>query len=185
MDTEAKLKETIRKVLDGDKSAFREVVAEYGPGIRAFLATRINDSNTVEDLAQETFIGAYESLGQFDPDASFAAWLKGIARNKYRMQMRRAHYRRNALEEYRARALERTEAENIGVIEDVDSPLVEKLRRCLEDLPERLKEVINERYFERVRVKDIARRSGSSVSAVSSLLFRGRKQLETCIERTP
>jgi len=171
-------------VLNGDKEAFRGIVAEYGQGIRAFLAARTDDPSVVDDLAQETFIAAYESLGTFDRDANLGAWLRGIANNKYRMHLRHASRQRNLLERYRREAVAVCLSENPEVLDDMDSALVEKLRKCLEELPDRLREVVHGRYFEKTRVNEIAGRMDTSVSAVSSLLFRGRKQLETCIERT-
>jgi DNA-directed RNA polymerase specialized sigma24 family protein len=44
--------------------------------------------------------------------------------------------------------------------------------------------VLRARYFERASVTAIAGRQRSSVSAISSLLFRGRKELEACMTRS-
>ena len=79
-----------------------------------------------------------------------------------------------------ARLLE-SEPENLFADEDNEDTL-DQLHNCLNKLPERLKSAIQARYYKQEKVLDIGEKLGISASAVSSLLFRGRKQLETCME---
>ena len=76
------MKELVKRVLAGDRDAYRDVVKEYGPVVRACLASHLTSAQTVEDLAQETFIAAYEHLKEFDVQRDFGPWIKTIARNK-------------------------------------------------------------------------------------------------------
>ncbi len=180
---EPRMKDILQKVLAGDRDAYRAVVKEFGPVIRAFLAAHLSSPDVVEDLAQETFIAAYEHLGDFRLDQDFGPWLKGIARNKLLMHLRRAYQHGEALEKLKAQAAEEMFEEVARAQSSDDGQVVDRLRRCFEKLPQRLMGVLRARYFDRESVTSIAGRQGTSVSAISSLLFRGRKELQACLGR--
>ena len=175
------MKELVKRVLAGDRDAYRDVVKEYGPVVRACLASHLTSAQTVEDLAQETFIAAYEHLKEFDVQRDFGPWIKTIARNKALSHLRRVQLHGVALEKLKAQAAERVFDEIAGA--DDASGALDRLRSCLEKLPRRLMDILRARYFDRQTVNGIAVRQGTSAGAVSSLLFRARKDLHGCMER--
>jgi RNA polymerase sigma-70 factor (ECF subfamily) len=178
------MREIIQKVLGGERDAYRVVVKEYGAVVRAMLAAHLSSSDAVEDLAQEAFIAAYEHLGEFDLEKDFGAWLKGIARNKLLMYLRRLYQHGEAIEKLKAAAAQEV-CEEIGRVCERDGQrTIERLRSCFEKLPERLADALRARYFEQLAVTAIAGRNRTSATAVSSLLFRGRKELQACMERS-
>ncbi len=73
-----------------DHAAFGSLVVRHQSAVRQFLRhlTR-GDATLADDLAQETFIQAYRSLGRYRGDASFPTWLLGIAHNHWRNARRR------------------------------------------------------------------------------------------------
>jgi RNA polymerase sigma-70 factor (ECF subfamily) len=168
--------------LAGDKDAIRDVIWEYGPGVRLFLAGHLFDPDSVDDLAQETFIAAYESLERFDPEADLGLWLKGIARNRLLMYLRRVSQQGKALEKLKAQVLQEVFPDVSRIQETDGGDTLDRLRECLGKLPEHARKVIEARHLKREKVSAIARRLETTVEAISSLLFRGRKQLEACIE---
>lgn len=178
------MKDVIQKVLKGDRDAYRGIVRECGPAIRAFLAAHLSQPDLVDDLAQETFIAAFENLSRFELDSDLGSWLKGIARNKMLMHLRRRYQHGEALERLKAEAAEKVFEETCRLQEGDGAQTVDQLRHCLEKLPPRLLTVVRARYFERERVTSIASKLKTSATAISSLLFRGRKELETCLERS-
>ena len=178
------MKEILSKVLAGDRDAYRAVVKEYGAVVRACLAGHLSSPDVVEDLAQETFIAAYEHLGEFDLDQEFGPWVKGIARNKMLMHLRRTYQHGQALEKLKARAAQEVFEEVAKLQSADDGQAVDRLRRCIEKLPQRILGVLRARYFDRESVAAIAGKFGTSVSAISSLLFRGRKELQVCMGRS-
>jgi RNA polymerase sigma-70 factor (ECF subfamily) len=173
----------VRQVLAGDRQAFRAVIEEYGPCVRAFIAAHLADAHTIDDLAQETFIAAFEGLAGFRPDGDFKAWIKGIARNKVLMHLRRAELHGSAMERFQARAAGAVTAELRRRAEPDRPDAVDRLRSCLDKLPGELRGIISARYYSREPVQAIAGRLGKSPAAVSSLLFRGRQLLASCIGR--
>jgi len=178
------MKETIQKVLDGDRDAYRAIVKEYGSVVRALLAGHLTSADLVEDLAQETFIAAYEHLGDFKIDQDFGPWVKGIARNKLLMHLRRTYQHGEALVKLKAKAAQEM-LEDVTRLQSRDAnDAVDRLKACFQGLPERMLGVLRARYFERESVTTIAGKLGTSVSAISSLLFRGRKELQACLGRS-
>ncbi|HEY2952606.1 MAG TPA: sigma-70 family RNA polymerase sigma factor [Verrucomicrobiae bacterium] len=73
-----------------DDHAFGELVRRYQSPVRAFLARMTQgDSHLADDLAQETFLKAWQKLRTFRGDARFSTWLFGIAFNEFRSSCRR------------------------------------------------------------------------------------------------
>lgn len=73
----------IERCLAGDPEAFRPLVERYAPLIHR-LVGRLAPAADREELAQQTFIAAYERLAQYAGKARFSTWLCQIAVNKVR-----------------------------------------------------------------------------------------------------
>jgi RNA polymerase sigma-70 factor, ECF subfamily len=73
----------IKQTVGGNPNAFRFLVLRYQRPVFKLLSAIIYDKAVQEEIAQETFLRAYKSIGTFDPrrGVSFAAWLLTIARN--------------------------------------------------------------------------------------------------------
>lgn len=74
-----------RVLLSGDQNAFAELVRRHQSPVRAFL-TRMTrgDAHLADDLAQETFLKAWQKLNTYRGSAKFSTWLFGIAVNEFR-----------------------------------------------------------------------------------------------------
>jgi RNA polymerase sigma factor (sigma-70 family) len=68
----------------GSADAFGRLVHRHQQGLRAFLRRLTANSADADDLAQETFVFAWEHIARFDPARSFRPWVFGIAWRKYR-----------------------------------------------------------------------------------------------------
>lgn len=79
-----------RVLLREDQNAFGELVRRHQSPVRAFL-TRMTrgDAHLADDLAQETFLKAWQKLRTYRGSARFSTWLFGIAFNEFRMASRR------------------------------------------------------------------------------------------------
>ncbi|MEK7413880.1 MAG: sigma-70 family RNA polymerase sigma factor [Planctomycetota bacterium] len=177
--------EPVERVLAGDIEAFRFIILRYGPQIRALLASQLADQATVDDLAQDTFMAAYEGLETFQPEANMGAWLKGIARNKLLMHLRTTYRRNDAQTRLRAEIMSRQLSHDASEREDDQDQAarrIERLRACLGKLPEAIKSVVMARYLDHEPVTAIAARLQTTVNAISATLFRSRKRLKTCVE---
>lgn len=78
----------------GDVAAFTLLTERHYAALLRSLARQTGDPDLAADLTQETFVRAFEHLGQLTDAQSFAAWLYQIARNARRMAQRRERLRR-------------------------------------------------------------------------------------------
>jgi len=83
----------VGEVLRKDRKATAEFVERYADCVYSYVRRRVMpQAETVEDLVQEVFLAAWNSLGSFRGEASLRHWLLGIARHKiedyYRKRLR-------------------------------------------------------------------------------------------------
>lgn len=178
------LDEAIRQAREGDIAAYEAAVRETATAVRAYLALWVRDRDTVNDLAQETFLYAYEHLREFAPGTDFRAWLKAIARTQA-LRAWRERQRKDAAHQRYAAAVQGRLAEAAAALDErepVDG-LLERLRRCMERLGEHAQALVRLRYYENRPVRAIAQSQGKSENHVSVALFRVRTQLAACMER--
>jgi RNA polymerase sigma-70 factor (ECF subfamily) len=65
----------------GDRSAFREIVLRFDPGLRSLAFRLLRDQDRMDDVLQEAYLKAYQALPQFQGDARFGTWLYRITYN--------------------------------------------------------------------------------------------------------
>jgi RNA polymerase sigma-70 factor (ECF subfamily) len=74
--------EIIAAVIDGDQTAFEQVVRAYADPIFRYVRMIVKDEHAAEDVAQRVFLSAYQNLHQFDSQrGKFSTWIYRIARN--------------------------------------------------------------------------------------------------------
>jgi len=93
VEHEEQEREWVAQCLQGDAQAFRPLVQRYERMVRSVIRRLIAAEHAVDELAQQTFVTAYESLAQYSGDARFSTWLCQIALNKSRDAMRTWHRR--------------------------------------------------------------------------------------------
>lgn len=76
-----------RRVRDGDRQAFAELVRRYLRPVHGVVASFLSEPADVEDAAQETFLRALDGIHGYDADRPFAPWLYQIARNVARNRL--------------------------------------------------------------------------------------------------
>jgi RNA polymerase sigma-70 factor (ECF subfamily) len=180
------LSEAVRRVLAGDRDAYADIVREHQDMLLAYAAYRVPDGALVDEVVQQTFIRAYEQLGDYDPGKDFGNWLRAICRFMILAELKRAtrdranrlHYR----EVLRQQALDAALAAQLSA-PDVDVGV--RLRGCLGRLQDRSRALVHYRYEEGLKVEEIARRVGESASWVATTLFRVRDALRKCLEQGP
>jgi RNA polymerase sigma-70 factor (ECF subfamily) len=160
---------------------FEARVREHQSGLRAFIRALGADEAWVDDLAQEAFIVAYRRLDQFEPGTDFGKWLRGIARflvaNERRKEFRRSRLLPFAIVD----VLLNCEAETAT---DPDVPaLLRAMRECVDQLPSRSRDLLQQRYAANDNATALARQLGIQADAVRQQLLRIRVAVKECIER--
>ncbi|PQB03854.1 RNA polymerase sigma factor [Aureitalea marina] len=166
----------IRETLSGNSQAFGKLVLAYQDFIFTVALRVVKVREEAEEVAQDTFIKAYESLGTYRGDSKFSSWLYSIAYRKALDRVRK--YKRNKelelIEEITERQLD--EVENaLGYLEAQERRLM--IDQCIMKLPEQEAALITFYYFEEMSVKEIAKITDLSEDNIKIKLFRSRKKL--------
>ncbi len=177
----------VTRCLLGENAAWEDVVRHYGARIYhlSYRYTRRRDE--AEDLTQEIFLRAYQSLPRFRAETgNFKCWLLKVGRN-----LLIDHYRRTC----RARALDQVlEYGDDGRLQDQQSPdplrnLEEGerdriVRRALSKVPSESRQAIVLREFHGMEYAEIARVCRVPVGTVKSRVSRGRACLARILSST-
>jgi RNA polymerase sigma-70 factor (ECF subfamily) len=167
--------EIIKLVKNGDTKSFSFLVEKYHRNLLAFIYRTIRRPDIVEDIGQEVFLSAFQSLHNFDPGRGvpFSAWLFSIARNRCISEIRKMKIRPE--EPLRDDIALSAANGNSG-----QQPEQEERKRALEsalcvlDEPFR-STLINS--IEGLTIDDIARKNGLPQNTVKTRLFRARAKL--------
>ncbi|MCR9197619.1 MAG: sigma-70 family RNA polymerase sigma factor [Planctomycetaceae bacterium] len=180
-DERESVEELIDRVHSGDRDAFRGIVRRYSASLRGYLACQLRHMEDVDDIAQDVFITAYRKLDRFR-EGDFGAWLRAIARNEVLMHMRTAARRDSALGRFRQRLQQAMVPDYERAADQFSSRLVDRLRTCIERLPERMKQVVRH-GLEGAKASALASSMNTSVGAVYNLQYRANGLLRECLDQ--
>jgi RNA polymerase sigma-70 factor (ECF subfamily) len=82
-------RDLVAKARDGDAAAFETLVNRHQRQIYRLALRMMGNESDAEEVLQETFLNAYEKLGEFRGDAAFNSWIYRIAANSALMRLRR------------------------------------------------------------------------------------------------
>lgn len=158
-----------------DAARFGDLYERHFETVYAFIARRVPDRDTAEDLTAEVFHKALTGLRNYEwRGAPFAAWLIRIAANAVAGQWKRS-------------AREAPPPEDPQMPDAHQPDLVEleqraRLSRLVGQLPEVQRQVILRRFVEQQSIGEIARQLGRTEGAVKQLQFRALQTLRGWME---
>ena len=170
----------VAEVLAGDTQAFAGLVRMYQETVWRIAAALLRDRDATENLVQQVFVDAYFHLDQYARGTDFGAWIRTVARNRLRKELRTAGREDRRLAMYRERLAERIKAEAGGTRDDSDA-YVAALRDCRQALTPRDAAIVRLRYATGLSFDAIAETQGQSPEAVQRMLSRIRFRLRDCI----
>jgi RNA polymerase sigma-70 factor (ECF subfamily) len=160
----------------GDRSAFADLVRLHRGEVQRVALRLVGNHEDAEDVAQETFVRAWNGLALFRGDTRFGGWLLGItvhlARDHHRRRGRSPETEAAALLES-ARDAAHAEPSEVGVRRE-QQRLVEA---AIAALPERLRTALVLRALEGHAYEEIGRITGVRPATVRSRLVEARKAL--------
>ncbi len=88
----------------GDRRAFGELVRRHSSGVRGLLRRMGASPAAADDVAQDAFLAAFESVTDYRGEGTFAGWVKRIAARLYLRRLQRekrlAHLAQEAEDEF-------------------------------------------------------------------------------------
>ena len=171
----------IRSILSGDDTAFSTLVQKYQKSVHTLMWQKIGDFQHAEEIAQDTFLQAYQKLSTLRDPNHFDRWLYVIAdrlcvdwvrKQKPAMQslddtpidiVEQVSYTRYVSEQHEAAAIEHY------------SEIVDNL---LQKLPKREFTVVTLYYLGEMTTREIGNFLGVPVNTIQSWLYRARKRLQ-------
>ena len=81
IDTDRTDQELVRLCLKGQERAAHELVSRYQRPVFSFIFRMVRDRELAEDLAQDTFVRAFDNLDKYDPAYKFSSWLFKVGHN--------------------------------------------------------------------------------------------------------
>jgi RNA polymerase sigma-70 factor (ECF subfamily) len=155
----------VRRAQKNDQEAFAQLYEEHFDKIYRYLALRVGNEREAEDMTQQVFLNALQSISSFRwKGVPFSAWLFRIAHNQAVDHLRRKKKRTSVpLDE--------------SLVSSGDSPHstterkmdVERLLKATKRLTEAQREVISLRFSSELSIAQVARIMGKSEGAVKAL----------------
>ena len=168
-------RELVASVLRKDRKAAARFVAAHVDAVYAYARHRlVPRADLVDDVVQDVFLAALNSLAAFRGQSSLRSWLIGIARHKIEDVYRERLRLPEAVDD--VDAVDRESVSPIpGPDQQIDSARMrDKVQRVIAQLPERYGLILLWRYWEQRSTREMADAIGTTEKSVERTLARAR-----------
>lgn len=176
--------ELVERSLEGDLSAFDEIVLRHQGMITRCLFRFCPHQSDLEDLVQESFIKAFRKLHLWKPIAAFEHWLRRIAYNTGHDYFRRSKRTPVSLA---SRGIEANEFELERLVDKIDIQeeyqITEQVQLLLGELPADDRLLLTMHYLEERSLAEVAEATGWSLSKTKVKSFRAKNKLRKSLNR--
>jgi len=174
----------VHRVLEGDLSAYDELVRRYQERVYATLYNMTSNHEDANDLTQEAFIKAFKALPTFKGDSSFFTWIYRIAvnrainwlksrKNKPQLSLNDLDFNAEHDPDIVALISDRTPRREAGL-----SELQEKLNEAMQKLSDTHRLVVTLHDVQGMSHEEISKIMDCNTGTVRSRLFYARQQLQ-------
>jgi len=166
----------IDKVLQGDTNAFAYLIDKYKNMAYTIAIKIVKNAEDAEEVAQDSFLKAYQKLETFKGNSKFSTWLYTIIY-------------RNSISKIRKNKVVTTDIDSFVIdnhTTDFDSPQIEAIKNseqkkyiaaAIDNLPETDALLITLFYLNESSVEEIEKITGLTKTNVKVKIFRARKKL--------
>ena len=183
--------DVIKSILQGEIQKYRILVEKYQQMVFKTSMGFLHNKNDADDLTQEIFIQAYQSLNRFRGTAAFSTWLYRItvnaALNKKRKSFKELLF--NRIDSFLGQEIIE---EDYFLPSDPENPEeivirkehTEWLQKALDSLPDNQRTAIVLSKYDDLSQKEIAEIMNKTEGAVEALLQRAKKNLREKLSKT-
>lgn len=166
-----------RRFLDGDESAFDEIMEELFKKLVFFINRYVHDIHTAEDIAIDAFSDLIVNRNRYNFKVSLKTYVFMLGRSR-------------ALDYLKHKKVltfvELDEAVNLPNGEELEETVIANERRravndAIKRLPEDMREAVHLVYFEDMTYSEAAKVMKKSAKQVDNLLYRAKKELRTIL----
>ena len=165
-----------RVVAQQDTAAFGELVRRHQSQVRNFLRKLCRDRELADDLAQDSFLHAWEKLHTYAGHGSFIGWLLKVAYTTFLQSKRKSSRYDDILEKMGHLA------EAGGSTHTVESVELSDLDRFLAVLTEEERAVMILSYACGLSHREIGDAAELPIGTVKSIIFRGKEKIRDSFE---
>jgi len=180
--------ELIRRVCAGDKEAFYSLVEPCERAVFTAAMSILNNVADAEEVAQEAVLKAFSALPRFRGESKFSTWLVQITINEARLKLRRD--RRHLYD-----SIDESQTDDEGDCFPKDfadwreipsetlqrKQLKEALKRALDGLPQKYREVLILRDVQHLSIQETAQVLGITEGSVKTRLLRARFRMRDAL----
>lgn len=183
--------ERVLRSQQGDTTAFEELVRQHQRMVHTLTYRMTGSSADAEDLAQETFLRAYDQIGSFRGTAKFSTWLHRIAVNTClnwrQSEQRRFELHVNCANEMLAGQVNGRDSLNDGSTDarhgELKGEPVNEVQAALLKLPAKQRAAIVLTIYDGLNHAEAANLLGCSETTVSWRVFAARRKLKHLLSR--
>ncbi len=168
-----------RRFLDGDESAFREILDMYSENLIFFINRYVNNISIAQELSEDVFVEILIHKKRYNFKTSLKTYLFTIGRNKAVSYLRRCARKPEYAYEYIENESDRKNLEDEFIKKEQERKLHEALKKLNYDY----KTVLHLVYFENMSNDDAASVMKKSKKQIENLLYRAKQALRKELER--
>lgn len=169
--------ELLRGMARGDQASFEALVHRYHAPLSGYLYRHLRDPGRVEDFVQETFLRLIRQLKEKRIPDNLQAWLYRVA-----MNMCRDYWKSAAYQSEKNRFGEPPEQHDASpsVVELAERQETRReIMKTLDELPEVQREIVTLRFYQDMKLQDIADVTGLPLGSVKTYLYKALRKLKT------
>jgi len=165
----------IDKVLCGDVNAFSQLIEKHKRLAYTLALRLVTIPEDAEEIAQDAFVKAYQSLKGFKGESKFSTWLYKIVYHESISRLRKKQLETISMDEG-FHNFDASETDHFLVQFSIEEQN-KLVRAAIDRLPAEERAIITLYYLNEGTVKEIAAITGDSEPNVKIKLFRARKRL--------
>jgi len=175
--------ELVKRAKAGDLKAYDALIRSYKNSVYNIVYRMVHNRQEAEDLTQDAFIKAFNSLKSFNEEYAFSTWLYKIATNNCIDFFRKRKLKTYSMDQnihYKDEEIRQEYAvsEKNAVESLIENEKVKIIRGAIKKLPEKYRIVIEMRHHEEKSYDEIAEALGLPLGTVKARIFRAREMLK-------
>jgi RNA polymerase sigma factor (sigma-70 family) len=166
----------IQDFISGNEQAYTQLVNRYKEKVYWVVRRMIPDHDEADDITQNVFIKAYQSLNNFKGESSFYTWIYRIAVNLSLNEIRRKKVRKIfSLDDRETFELHSNDEHPLEKLEHEERKQL--IQKAIDRLPEKQKKVFVLRYHEELPYEKIAKILNTSVGGLKANYFHAVQKI--------